>query len=238
MFRLFNGNIDLAAYLIQLLVLFGSLCVHEFSHAWTAYRLGDSTAAQMGRLTLNPLAHMDPLGSLMIIMGAPIGWARPVPVNPSRFKAGCSLRRGMALTSVAGPASNLVLAFIGYFCHSLLRVLLLLSHAVPGAFGLALLRYTSLFFILLFQLNIFLAVFNLLPLPPLDGSKIWSIFLPDRQYYQLMRYERQIGLALLLVVFFLPQVLRRVLDVVAWPFIQLISVPLDWLVGLLTGGLV
>ena len=134
-----------------------ALCFHEFSHAWMAHRLGDSTAERMGRLTLNPLAHLDPMGALMILFVG-FGWAKPVPVDPRYFR---DPRKGMMMVAFAGPASNLILAFIS----GLMIRTIYIFDLNPGEA-----IYNLLFFFT--YINIALAAFNMIPLPPLDGSQI------------------------------------------------------------------
>ncbi len=151
-------------------ILFGSIILHEVSHGWSALALGDDTAKKAGRLSLNPLVHIDPIGTvvlpaLLIIAGAPVfGWAKPVPVNVSRLR---HPRNGAVLTALAGPAMNLVLVGIAWL---LLRIL------QPETFW----PLQLLFFLGL--INLWLAIFNLLPLPPLDGSSVVERFLPERWY--------------------------------------------------------
>lgn len=157
-------------YVVPMLL---SLTVHEYAHAWSAFRLGDDTASRQGRLTLNPLAHIDPLGSLLLpLMGIPFGWARPVPVDPLRFTRKMSMRSGMALTAAAGPASNLTLALL---CAVGIG---LLGRFAPDRFAddgveVALLEMAL-------QINVGLSLFNLLPVPPLDGSRIAERLVPAR----------------------------------------------------------
>ncbi|MFN2219217.1 MAG: site-2 protease family protein [Anaerolineae bacterium] len=142
-----------------ILALVISLTIHEFSHAWSAYELGDPTARNQGRLTLNPIAHLDPIGALMIVFmsisGVGIGWAKPVPVNP--FNLRTNPRVGMGLTSAAGPFSNLVLAAL---------------FAIPLRLGLNLPYLVQSFFLVMIMVNASLALFNLIPLPPLDGFSV------------------------------------------------------------------
>ncbi|MCL4459003.1 MAG: site-2 protease family protein [Chloroflexi bacterium] len=174
------------------IALLVAISVHEACHAWMAYNLGDPTAKYQGRLTLNPLAHLDPLGTLMMIMtaiaGFGIGWGKPVPVNPYNLRNGP--KTGMAVVSLAGPASNLATAVI---------------FAIPLRFDLFyfLLSYTFLMYLLYYIVfvNIVIAIFNLIPIPPLDGFKVLLGLLPTRQAYLLSRYEAYgPGLLLLLIL--------------------------------------
>jgi Zn-dependent protease len=210
-------------FLITILVLCISLSFHEAAHAWAAYRLGDDTAALQGRLTLNPLAHLDPIGSLVFIIGG-IGWARPVPINSARFDRKVSMKKGIVLTSLAGPMSNLVLAAAS-------AVLFFLVQTVGALTGLAatnlILSLLDDLFLMMYSANVSLAVFNLLPVPPLDGYKVFGAALPGSLYYKLMDYERYIGLVFLLLVFFGRGILGSILSVIRWPFDQLILVPLQ-----------
>ena len=162
------------ANLVQgLVIMILSLSVHEWAHAYTAYRLGDDTAARLGRLTLNPLAHIDPIGTLLIpafgaLSGVPVfGWANPVPVNPLRFRRDVNMWRGMAWTAAAGPASNFVMAILG---AALLRLLVAFLRG-SGSEG-PLVRAGLEFLFGVIQVNVMLGLFNLLPIPPLDGSRL------------------------------------------------------------------
>ena len=149
-------------------VLF-SLSVHEWAHAYAAFRLGDDTAARLGRMTLNPLAHIDPVGTLLLpLLGVPFGWAKPVPIEPLRFDRRVSMGTGLAIAAAAGPLSNFALALGSALA---LAVLTHLGVAPRGA--------VSLLYMLVF-VNVALGVFNLLPIPPLDGSRIAEAFLPFR----------------------------------------------------------
>ena len=170
------------------------LTVHELSHGAVAYVLGDPTAKDEGRLTLNPIKHIDPLGLLLMIT-AHVGWAKPVPVDMRYFK---HPKRDMALTALAGPASNFLLAWVFLLLANLLGHLLVLFSPSIGLSPCGLLP--MLFLINAAVLSIGLGVFNLFPIPPLDGSKILFSFLPDKIYYTILRYERYIMILMLALV--------------------------------------
>ena len=185
------------AVAIMLLVGFP---VHEFSHALAAFRLGDGTAKLFGRLTLNPVAHFDPLGGILLAVtfiassgSFGFGWAKPTPVNPLNLQGG---HRGEALVAAAGPVSNLILAAIAALPLRYLIATPALLVQVPD-----LVIQTLLIFI---QINLVLMVFNLFPIPPLDGSKVLFAFLSPRQVWQWRPVLEQYGFVLLLLVFFLP----------------------------------
>ena len=179
----FLRNLDwsvLANVIISIIPALLCITIHELAHGYTAYRLGDTTAKDMGRLTLNPIKHIDVFGILMMVVVG-FGWAKPVPVNMSRFK---KPKRYMAITSLAGPLSNILLAVVIFFLYGLLLTPLG-SHAAGGAGDIVLrivLRAATL--------SVALAIFNILPIPPLDGSKIVFSLLTEESYYKLMRYER------------------------------------------------
>ena len=177
----------------RVFVMFCILPVHEFAHALLSTKLGDQTARLSGRLTLNPLAHLDFFGALLMLI-AGFGYAKPVPVNMNNFPP--KRRKSyMALTALAGPLSNLIMAFVfSIFYCAVFRF----GSPTEGSMAEAVL----LFFLYVAQINVSLAVFNLIPVPPLDGSRILTAVLPDRYYYTLMKYERYIVYAVLALVLF------------------------------------
>lgn len=178
-----NGlSIELVLNLFaRVFVMFCILPVHEFAHALVANKLGDRTAKLSGRLTLNPLAHLDLFGALMMLV-AGFGYAKPVPVNVNNFKMK-NKKLGMALTAFAGPLSNLLLAFIFSVVYcAIFRFSVPTKGSVLGA--------VAVFCLYVAQINVSLAVFNLIPIPPLDGSRILTAALPDKAYFKLMQYER------------------------------------------------
>lgn len=179
----------ISAVFIVITVLI-ALTVHECSHGYAAYKLGDPTAKAMGRLSLNPKYHLDPVGSLMMLLFG-FGWAKPVPVNAANFK---NRKLGMAITAFAGPVSNLCLSFVALFVYRILAVYLFESFSYVTA------ELVYLFFSYFVLLNISLAIFNLIPIPPLDGSRILNIVLPEKYYFKVMQYERYIYLAVVLLL--------------------------------------
>ncbi len=186
-----------ASLLLCLPIVILALSVHETAHGYIAYKLGDPTAKSMGRLTLNPLKHLDPIGFLcMVAFG--FGWAKPVPINSRYFK---KPRRDMALSAIAGPVSNLLLALV-FTAFIKIFYLALPSINISSYFAANMLQFLYTLLYLGVQLNISLAVFNLLPIPPLDGSKILYMFLPPKLFYKVLQYERYISLALLLLLAF------------------------------------
>jgi Zn-dependent protease len=180
---------------LNLIVLLLSLTFHEFFHAFSAWKLGDDTAARLGRLTLNPVPHIDPLGTLLLpLLGAPIGWAKPVPVNPARFHRGVRMSTGDIIVSAAGPLSNLLLGLIAAL------VLGALARFAPEAVQQG--AGAGEFLIRLMFVNAGLAMFNLLPIPPLDGSHVAENLLPARLRPAWETFARFAPFALLALIFF------------------------------------
>jgi len=175
------------SFISTMIVLLICLPVHEFAHAFMAYKMGDRTAKNQGRLTLNPFAHLDPIGSLIIFI-AGFGWAKPVPVNMYNLR---NKKRDMAIIALAGPVSNLIVSFLFVVLAQLVYMM----------------GYTDTIFVTAFILiiaaaiNIYLAVFNLLPIPPLDGSRILNMLLPNHMYYKIMQYENYIFIIVIFLVF-------------------------------------
>lgn len=201
----------LISYVLILPVILLALSIHETAHGYVASKLGDPTAKSLGRLTLNPLQHIDIFGFLCMLFFH-FGWAKPVPVNARYFK---NPRRGMALTSAAGPTANILLALIFatllrleilvvdlFYANDLLAVLSGATSQISTAFNmLTVLNYILYMGVLL---NISLAVFNLIPIPPFDGSRIAYVLLPQKLYFRIMKYEQYIMIAILLLFWFVP----------------------------------
>lgn len=188
-----GGNFSILNVIIYLIstaaVIFITLPIHEWAHGFAATRLGDPTPRWQGRLSLNPLAHLDPIGALCILVFG-FGWARPVQINPRYFK---NVKSGMAITALAGPLANLIMALAS----------VLIGNLGILAFGfteIEIFYYVAIFFSFVASINISLAVFNLIPIPPLDGSRLLGVILPDRIYYRLMQYERYLFYLVLLLL--------------------------------------
>jgi Zn-dependent protease len=181
-------RIDPIALLLSLPALILALTVHEYAHAKAADKLGDPTPRMNGRLTLEPWAHLDPVGTLMLLIFR-FGWAKPVPINPRNFR---DYRQGMLITSLAGPLSNVGLSIIAAF---------LLAFRMPSWPIIGLIPHLGEILFSIFLLNLYFAIFNLIPIPPLDGSKVVMALLPGRQAYAFARIEPYGPLILMLFLF-------------------------------------
>lgn len=164
-----------------------SLSIHEFSHAFAAHKLGDPTARSLGRLSLNPLKHIDPIGALCMIFFR-FGWAKPVPISARYFK---NPKRDFAITALAGPLSNIITAVFSALLYLILYAIFR-DVSFPTELSLAIVQNSLDFIYVLHIVNIGLAIFNLIPVPPLDGSRILNIVLPQKTYFKIMKYERTI----------------------------------------------
>lgn len=174
-----------------LLIIFLILPLHEFAHGYVANKLGDKTSKHSGRLTLNPLYHIDPIGVLVMFLFG-FGWAKPVPIDPRNFK---NPKVGMALTAIAGPISNILAALVGGFLY---YGIIVVFYQLMSQVAFQLIKY---FFLSYISINVGIAVFNLLPIPPLDGSRIFGIFLPDKVLYKYYQYEQIITIVTLGLLF-------------------------------------
>ncbi len=176
-------------------VIFLTLPIHEFAHGFVSTKLGDPTPRYQGRLTLNPMAHIDWLGAAGILLFG-IGWAKPVQVNARYYK---NPKWGMALVALAGPLSNVVVAFIALLLSNTVGFLFYTTGFIATSYSLYFV--ITLFFVVIAQINVHLAVFNLIPIPPFDGSRILFTFLPQRYYFKIMQYERFIFIGVLALLY-------------------------------------
>ncbi len=203
---------QLPLYLLSLPVILLSLSVHESAHGYVAYKLGDPTARNLGRITLNPVKHFDLFGFLCMVF-ARFGWAKPVPIVTRNFK---NPRRDMALTGAAGPLSNLALALISLVVLRISMFLLvpnlaaeanefaaayLAGEGYKGSVGFTILALLVYIFVECIGLNVVLAIFNLIPIPPFDGSRIFYVFLPPNWYFGIMKYEQYIMIGFFVLLF-------------------------------------
>lgn len=192
LFDLFGGDFDVLDLIIKLFsrlfVVFCTMPIHEYAHALIATKLGDQTPRLAGRLTLNPMAHISPMGAIMIFLFG-FGYAKPVSVNPRNFK---DAKKGMALTAIAGPISNLIMGF----------VFIVLATIYSNLFYAETIIFSAIFYFLYFAgtINVNLAVFNLLPIPPLDGSRILQLLIPAKYYYKFLEYERYITILVFILI--------------------------------------
>lgn len=213
----FIQNFSWSYILIGVAALF-AITFHEISHGFIAYKLGDPTAKKLGRLSLNPIKHIDILGLIMLIV-AGFGWAKPVPVDMRNFK---NPKQGMAMTALAGPISSLLLAFIA-----------LLFVAVLSFFENVIVLIIIQFLLILANISVGLGIFNFIPVPPLDGSKILLSLLPDNIYYKILKYERfgMIAMFIILNTGIINPFLNNARSVVINAFWFLASSPFQALIG-------
>ncbi len=209
---MFDMSNFLSTLLISLPAIIIALTFHEYAHGFVAYKLGDDTAYLQGRLTLNPLPHLDPIGFIMLLFFH-FGWAKPVPVNPFHLRG--DRTKGMMLVSFAGPAANMILAIAAAILVGLLQ----------GVFSTVHSSFFTIFMAILTQLvfiNVVLAIFNLIPIPPLDGSKILAGLIPSSQewIYKLEQYGFII-LILLMVTGIIGKILNFIINPIYWLLIQL-----------------
>lgn len=219
-----GGNIrDIIISLVfSMPIILLALSLHETAHGYVAYKCGDNTAYNLGRLTLNPIKHIDPAGFLcMLLLG--FGWAKPVPINTRNFR---NPKRGMALSALAGPLANAIMglfsaALFGFF--SAFRVYL--AYRGISQFALVCLEYTCELFLLSALYNLIFMAFNLIPIPPFDGSRIALAFLPPKTYFGIMRYERQIMFGLLIALFLLSRLGFSPFSWIAYSLTELVANP-------------
>ena len=227
-----NFRSIIISLLFSMPIILFALSLHETAHGYMAYKCGDKTAYNLGRLTLNPMKHIDPAGFLcMLVLG--FGWAKPVPINTRNFR---NPKRGMALSALAGPLAN---AIMGLISAALLGIVSAFYYylAFKGAsrFVLTCISYTSLLFQLSALYNLLFMAFNLIPIPPFDGSRIALAFLPPKTYFGLMKYERQIMFGMLIVLLLLSRMGFSPFSWIAHSLTDLVAEPVFKLFGRLFG---
>ena len=180
----------IADKIIMIPMVLIALMFHELAHGWVSIKLGDPTPKYQGRMTLNPLAHLDPVGTLLMVLTG-FGWAKPIEINPRYYK---DSKKGMALTALAGPVTNFLLAVVAMLIYGIIFVIYLKT----GIFGnsMSTISYVVMRFVML---NLCFMVFNFIPIPPLDGSRILGVFLSNRAYFKLQEYERYSFIAIILL---------------------------------------
>ncbi len=214
-------GIDIFRIVINIPIVLIALTVHEFAHGWVSSKLGDPTPERDGRLTLNPFAHLDLAGTILMILTG-FGWAKPVMVDPRYYK---NQKKGMAITAAAGPLANLLMAIIGMIVYYSVVI-------IKEKFQINMDFSTLLMFVYVFiYTNLCFMVFNIIPIPPLDGSKVLGLLLPNRVYYTMLQYERYS--MILIMVLSLTGVFGGIIGSGVNLIISLIDKPLLFLAGLI-----
>ncbi len=216
---------DIISISIQVVVVVMSITIHEYSHALSAFWLGDDTAKRAGRLKLNPLSHLDPIGAIMLLV-VHIGWAKPVPINPYNFR---NMKTGTAISAAAGPISNFIMASLSALAVRLIYGFGLISQTNNGLTFIILSLVVKFLYFSVF-INLALGLFNLIPLPPLDGSKILGGFLSDEMYFKYTAKEKQ-GALILMIIMAISFIFKIPV------FSLIINQPLQYLTQLLLGNL-
>ena len=175
-------------YALSAIAALIALTVHEYCHGYAAYKLGDDTAKNLGRLTLNPIKHLDPYGAICMVLFH-VGWAKPVPISARNFK---DPKKGFAITAAAGPIANLVLGFFSALIYLIFFALVKDISFESKNFVYYLLSNSLSFLFIFHSINVGLGLFNLLPIPPFDGSRLLNVILPPKTYFEIMKYERKI----------------------------------------------
>lgn len=226
--QILSGNKDaLISLLLSIPVILFSLSFHEAAHGFIAYKLGDSTAKNLGRVTLNPIKHLDPIGAIcMLIFG--YGWAKPVPIVTRNFK---DPRKGMAITGIAGPISNFILGVISSVLYVIFGLVYYkMAYAGIGENLLFAVDTIRLLFFVSAFLNFGLMVFNLIPVPPFDGSRFFYYFLPQKWYFKVMQHERVIMIVVLIGFFALSRIGYSPVSIISEKLFYFIVDPL-WNLG-------